>query len=416
MRSVSRDLAGLLRVVLLVACACLAQPAIAAAATYTVGSNVNVSGACAGQNAESEQAVDTSGSTQYVYEIWMGCGGIGFSTSANGGTTWSRPITLPQSSGSGVSSWDPAVAVAPNGTVYAAYMVQQSGGGPQYPVVAASPDHGATFPQVTTLVPPQKKNFGDRDFIAVGPNGTVYLTWDYGPDRSQVKYICARTGSCSFSGGDLNVVMQTSTSGGKTFGAITPISPGFPDSGADSAPMVVEPNGRIDILYQADQVNPKTLNFGPGYSYFTASTDGGSTWSTPVRVGGAVGSMSAAEWWIDGDIGLDAAGNLYATWDTQGSSPATDVGWLSYSTDHGVTWSAPVQAPADTLNVPHVMEVTGAGAGVAYVGWLSNSNPSGYAQYLRSLFPVGGCRRRCRSRAASGRRPCGRGTRSGCRR
>jgi hypothetical protein len=43
--------------------------------------------------------------------------------------------------------------------------------------------------------------------------------------------------------------------------------------------------------------------------------------------------MSLSEWRIDGDIGIDAAGNLYATWDTQGTNPdgsANDIGWLSF--------------------------------------------------------------------------------------
>jgi hypothetical protein len=67
--------------------------------------------------------------------------------------------------------------------------------------------------------------------------------------------------------------------------------------------------------------------------------------------------MSLSEWWIDDDIGIDAGGNLYATWDTQGTD--ADIGWLSFSTNHGRTWSAPVQAPADQSNVPHIMAVVG---------------------------------------------------------
>jgi hypothetical protein len=62
-----------------------------------------------------------------------------------------------------------------------------------------------------------------------------------------------------------------------------------------------------------------------------------------------------------------------------------DPGWLSFSTDHGARWSAPVQAPADRLNVPHIMEVIGGGSGTAYVSWLSDSNPAGYALFLRAF-------------------------------
>ena len=153
--------------------------------------------------------------------------------------------------------------------------------------------------------------------------------------------------------------------------------------------MVVEPNGRIDVLYQGYQItDTTTFTMNPAFSYFTSSTDHGITWSAPVQVGGSVGTMSLSEWWNDGDIGIDFAGNLYATWDTQGTNSdgtANDIGRLSFSADRGKHWSAPIQGPLDrTGNVPHIMEVAGAGAGIAYVSWLSNSS-GGYAEYLRAF-------------------------------
>ena len=83
--------------------------------------------------------------------------------------------------------------------------------------VDASRDHGLTFPEVTSLVPPDPKNWGDRDFIAVGPDGTVYLTYDYGSTRTTVTFICSASGSCGYSTGDVNVVLQKSTDGGSTW-------------------------------------------------------------------------------------------------------------------------------------------------------------------------------------------------------
>jgi hypothetical protein len=359
-------------------------PGLAAAASRTVGPVTGISAGCSGQNAESEQAVDAG---RYVYEVWMGCQGIGFARSLNRGASFSAPVSLPGSGDSSDDAWDPAIAVAPGGTVYASFMISK--GDQDYPVVVASFDHGATFSQVSSLVPPDRKNWGDRDFIAVGPAGTVYVTWAYGPNPTSVVSYCPDIGSCSVTSGDLNVVLQKSADGGKTWSAMSDISPGFPNSGADGAPLVVDPSGRIDVLYQGYRVsNPPADTLGPGYSYFTSSTDQGQIWSAPVKVGGHAGTMSTLEWWIDGDISTDSAGNLYATWDTQGTNPdgsANDIGWLSYSTDAGVTWSAPVQAPADQLNVPHITEVAGAGARIAYVGWLSPSNSQGYAQYLRAF-------------------------------
>jgi hypothetical protein len=351
-------------------------------ATYQVGPITDVS-TCSGQNAEVEQAVDAK--LGYVYEEWMGCKGIAVARSQDGGRTWDAPVNL---QGTGAkTTWDPALAVGPDGTVYASFMLSR--GGQSYPVVDASFDHGATFAQSSSLIPPDPKNWGDRDFIAVGPDGTVYVTWDYGPERTSLTYICAANGSCAFATGDLNVVMQKSTDGGKTWSKMSYISPGFPASGGDSAPLVVEPDGRIDVLYQGYQItNPTTYTMNPAHSYFTSSTDGGTTWSSPVAVGPQAGTMSLSEWWIDGDIAMDAGGNLYATWDTQGTNPdgsANDIGWLSFSTDHGSRWSAPVQVPPDRLNVPHIMEVIGGGSGIAYVSWLSDSNPAGYALYLRTF-------------------------------
>src|SRR5437660_1094891 len=134
------------------------------------------------------------------------------------------------------------------------------------------------------------------------------------------------------------------------------VGPGVAASGGDSARLVVEPSGRVDLHYQGYHVtNITTYTLNPAYSYFTSSIDGGSTWSTPLKVGPQAGTMSLAEWWIDGDIAMDAAGTLYATWDTQGTNrdgTANDIGWLSWPTHHGQHWSSPVQATPNTLDVP----------------------------------------------------------------
>ena len=364
---------------------------LASGATFGTGPSSNLSAtSCSGSNAEVEQAVDPA--LGYVYEDWMGCSKIGFARSTDRGRTFGAAITLPGSIGSNFNAWDPAVAVGPDGSVYAAFMVAH--GSQYFPRVAKSIDHGLSFTQVSDVTAPDPKNWGDRDFIAVAPDGTVYVTWDYGPERTSITYLCASNGSCAFATGDLNVVMQRSTDGGRTWSAQTYISAGFPASGGDSAPMVIEPSGRIDVLYQGYQItDPTKYTMNPAVSYFTSSTDGGATWSKPVPVGAQAGTMSLSEWWIDGDIGRDSAGNLYAVWDTQGvnaDGSANDIGWLAFSTNGGRTWSAPVQASPDQLDVPHIMEVAGGGSGIAYVSLLSSPDPRGYALYIRAFSVTAG--------------------------
>jgi hypothetical protein len=355
----------------------------AAAVTYHVGSIQEISQGCA-PSAEVEQAVDPTQS-KYVYEAWIGCGGIGFARSTNGGIKFSTPIAMPQTLSS--FSWDPSIAVGPDGTLYVGYM--QDSSSQMFPVVATSFDHGISFPQVTQLLPPEQNNWGDRVFLATAPNGALYATWDYGPSNSYIQLLCAQGGSCSYSFGDLNAVVQKSTDRGKTFSDMVHMSPHFPGGGAEAAPMVVESSGQIDAYYQADKtLNQQNFQLAPWGGHFTSSVDGGEEWSKPLFLTSRTGKVALEVWWIDGAIGIDAGDNLYATWDIQGKNSdgsPNDIGYLSYSTDHGQHWSKPIKPIPDKLNVPHIVEVVGGANGIAYVAWLSDSDSRGYALYLRTF-------------------------------
>jgi hypothetical protein len=345
----------------------------------SLGPVSEVSRACAqarGGSAEVETAADAAG---HVYAVWIGCGGIGFARSANSGRTFLPAIRVPGSAtlSRSVSSWDPAVTVGPDGTLYVAYMHRAHGS--MYPVVAISTDHGARFARSTALRPPHAGNWGDRDFIAAGSGGAVYLTWDYGPQASLVKLLCSKSGSCAYAAGDLNAVIQKSTDGGRTFGKITPLGPDFPRNGGYSAPLIVAPDGTVDALYIDHPASPRTYKLHPGHEVFTSSRDG-TTWPNHVLWPGT-GTLSLPEWWINGDIATDAAGTLYATWDTQGTH--ADIGWLTSSADGGTTWSRPVRVTPDTDRAPHIVQVAGGAGGVAYVAWLTNASPRGYTLWLR---------------------------------
>ena len=255
-----------------------------------------------------------------------------------------------------------------------------------YPMVATSFDHadnGATFTQVSSLIPHVVGNWGDRDFIAAGRGGTVYVTWDYGPSAADVNIICSPTGSCAYGAVDATAVVQKSTDHGKNSGPITPMQPGFPAGGGYDASILVQPNGVVDALMIDHPLDPGTFTVHRGHELFTRSSDGGKTWSPAVEVGGSVGTLSDTEWWIDGDLSTDRAGSLYATWDTQSASGDSDTGWLSYSTDGGRTWSAPIRVTADQDNAVHIVESAGAGPCIADIAWQADNSPQGYATYLR---------------------------------
>jgi hypothetical protein len=330
---------------------------------------------CRGAGAEVETA---TGAPRYVYDLWIGCGGIGFARSTDGGLRFGPSVTAPGSAG---ASWDPAIAVGPGGTVYISFM--HAAHHQMYPVVDASFDHGVSFPQVSPLLPPKQGNWGDRDFIAVSQQGWVYVTWDYGPSAALVKLLCSTAGSCAYKAGDLNAVIQRSVDGGRTWGPITPVGPRFPRNGGYSAPVLAGPNDQVDVLSWGHHVSkPPSYALHPGHELFSSSADGGTSWPAhPVEVGPSAGPIALPTWWIDGDLGRDQGGNLYATWDTQ--TPAGDIGWLSFSTDGGRSWSSPVRVTPGHDTAVHIVEVLGGPAGVAYVDWQTDASPAGYATYLR---------------------------------
>jgi hypothetical protein len=344
-----------------------------------VGPVSPVSSPCRHGNSEVVTASDRA--SGLVYSAWIGCRSIAFSLSSDGARTWHRPVLLPGSVGH--PAWDPAITLGPSGRVYVAFMVLS--GGRIYPVVDISADHGGTF-AVHSVGAPRAGNFGDRDWIAVGPTGRIYLTWDYAPSRRLVQVVCFKGASCAYKAGDLNEVLQMSSDGGKTWSGIVPLAPGYPDSGSLSAPILVAPGGRIDALYIRYSIAPGVLSLGTAHEYFTSSADNGRTWTRPVRLGPAGLTISRTTWWIDGSLAADSAGNLYAAWDTQ--SGGSDIGWLSYSTTGGRTWSPPLRVTSGSGESANILQVLGGTAGTAYVGLLTNSSGAGYADYVRA-FSVG---------------------------
>jgi hypothetical protein len=75
---------------------------LAGATATTPTTKVVLASRCGGVNAEVEQAVDH----RYVYEAWIGCRGIGFARSVNGGRTFGATKHVPDKG----HLWDPALA------------------------------------------------------------------------------------------------------------------------------------------------------------------------------------------------------------------------------------------------------------------------------------------------------------------
>ncbi|HZY70418.1 MAG TPA: fibronectin type III domain-containing protein [Thermoplasmata archaeon] len=341
--------------------------------------NVLVDAPCnIGGNAEVQQAYDAA--LGYLYELWIGCGGIGFSRSMDGGYSFSS--AMPVLGSSGGSSWDPAIALAPNGTVYVAFM-HNSGKGP-FPEVAWSWNHGLSFAGNASAFRPNVSAFQDRDFLAVAPDGTLYLTWDYSPIGSPDTVGCVVSESCYFVRGAYNILLVRSSTGGRNWSNPVAVDPEYPWGAAPAGPLVVTPNGTLEVFYE-DYTTNASHYLVNGSDYYTRSFNRGTNWTPRVKVSN--GFLAPTDWWIDGALSRAADGTLYAGFDTQNGT--NDTAWVAVSTDNGSTWTTPLRVNPDRNAAAHLMVTpTGAGPGVGYVAWMTNNSTG--ATWSTWIAPITG--------------------------
>lgn len=338
-------------------------------------------------NPQPDQEYDAA--SGILYEAWIGCGGIGFTRSLDGGYSFLPAYRVPGSvppianTTELGSAWDPDLAIAPNGTVYVAYMAGYIDGylpGAQ-PVVAWSWNHGVSFQGYANVSHWYNGTYSDRDSIAVAPNGTLFVTWDYSPNNTFLpaqndtvdRMNCNTDRGCSFDRGDFNIVVAWSADGGQTWSSPQPVSPGYPNGAATTAELAVDASGTLDVLFQAyTTTGPPTFDLGVASEYFTHSSDGGIHWSMPVVLSNQ--TFSNAPWWVDGDLDIGPNGTLYAAFSTTAAGNLSTP-WVTSSSDGGTTWTAPLQiAPTVYQTYYMAMSVAGEPNGAAYVDWISNNS------------------------------------------
>jgi hypothetical protein len=213
-----------------------------------------------------------------------------FSRSTDGGQTWSNPQPLsPANAPDGTLRQGSAVKVGRDGTVYVVW-VDTFFGTPGFPAsnsgklaalrMSISHDGGRAFPQRGIVVasvtddgvnPLPGSSFRDSRIFpsfTIAPDGTLYVAW------------CNRTNEHA-------VVLVTKSTDGLTWS--TPVVAGdVSGRSAFFASVTADPSNKVDVVFQAlDEKPPKT---SPGASvvfydtYFTQSTDGGISFSSPVKI------------------------------------------------------------------------------------------------------------------------------------
>jgi hypothetical protein len=222
---------------------------------------------------------------------------LAVSRSADDGAHWAAPVvasstTNPVDFNDKDFVWADANPSSPFfGNVYASWTLFQGAGrfgrsgafSPEPIVVARSTDGGATWSQAVRLSPSfNNVAVGGRQgsLIRTGPDGTVYVFWEGSLNRHSEQLVAvSRDGGVSFSR-PMPVAAVTD---------IPSPLPGssFRDNSFPSAD-INQATGAIYLVWANEQGSPPTALIE-----FTESDNGGTTWSTPITVGGRAGAFNA---------------------------------------------------------------------------------------------------------------------------
>jgi hypothetical protein len=268
--------------------------------------------------------------------------------STDGGATWSAPrAPFPTST----RQDDPQIVVDPvdGQTLWASYMEDNKSS--QH--VARSDDFGATW--ATMLVEPLKRGT-DKDILAVRGDD-AYLVY-HTLQKIFVSYSHDR-GATWTTGNILNGTTNSE------FGQ------SLPSGGA------VASDGTVYFAWNG--VNASGQAKGTKHLFVTKSTDGGATWTTSEVATSFAGPRCDCGGWdywgAQMALGVDAQDRVYVLWNANTVKFGPQRMYFARSTNHGTTWSSPVDvslAPTGSNNVFPALVATGSGD--VRIAWTDDRN------------------------------------------
>ena len=277
--------------------------------------------ACKGSG-QFDPIIEVVPGTGHVYALWMNGFNVVFQKSTNHGTSWSAPVPT-----WGKVSWNdkPVLAMSDDGRhVYVSWNGPTGGD----PWIAQSDDFGASWSQ-TKLVNSRRYFFAfDGD---VTPDGTVVISessFDYsGPAASAVGQVTHHA-FISRNEGDS---WENHLLGSVELGEPCESELCYADFYAGHDTVTADEDG--DLVFAFDGA---TTPLGPQQVFVRRSSDLGRTWSPAITLAtaGRMATAPVAEATGDGDIRL---------WFAERSPVGRWNIWYRRSTNGGRSWSAPVR-------------------------------------------------------------------------
>jgi BNR repeat-like domain len=275
---------------------------------------------CSGVAGQWDPVLATT-SSGTVYGTWMNSTAIVFSKSTDHGTTWTTPLKV-----SGKSWADkPWMATSANGNdVYVAYESRSQ------LFLTASHNAGTSF-STPVAVNSDSSVYRYPNGFVVLPNGTAVM--------SDSKY----SGGSVKTAGPVEIEVWRTTNGGTSWTKVTVDSTVFTGVNFETSStttIAADAAGTLVVEYSGATAQ------GANNRVFTRrSMDGGLTWSARTEVGTAAANGSFPA------IAAKAAGDFRITY-MDNSTGAWNV-WYRASTDGGVTWSAPLRISDATSGAPY---------------------------------------------------------------
>lgn len=255
----------------------------------------------------------------------------------------------------------PKVAFAPDGSLYAVYLLGKDVGA-RFPVSALravrSNDLGRTWSAPVTVTD-DTAEFGSHNFhaLTVAQDGTLYVAWLDGRTGKSAAYV------------------THSTDGGAHW------APNVKMSVGETCPCCRTSlaAGRDGLVYAAWRA---VLDGNERDVVVARSADYGATWTTPQRV-------HADGWKIDAcphagpSIQLDVAGALHVLWWT--GAPEKAGVYYAVSRDSGKTFTAPTTVSAQRTPMPSHVQLALGDSGTVLAAWdeLANGRPQVFVRVAR---------------------------------
>jgi hypothetical protein len=256
-------------------------------------------------------------------------GSGGFYRSTDGGTTWTAgflPGLVRANGGDYESAGDPAIAAGPGSTFWYANLAFNRSDNANAVAASRSTDGGVTWSTnfiLQTSAAQGATLFNDKEWIGADPNNAnvAYVTW--------TQFKSSRSGRTLSS----PIVISKTSDGGATWSAPKTFS-SF--SRSQGSVVQVDSNGWVHVTFE-------TFSKGKDIAAYAVSKDGGATWTTkslgtindiPSPLPGALyRTNSFPAFALDGS-------SLHVVWSNWNGTDADVV--YTRSSDGGTTWSAPV--------------------------------------------------------------------------